>query len=215
VAAELSPAKRTAALVVVPAVAASMRLAFPALATRLGRRRGYFVAFLCYWLGWCLLVPLWVLGPARLRRLFPGRRPAGREWLALAAPPALGFVAAFPRQVRRADVATLVGSAALAVVNATAEEVLWRGVYRDAFPDDRRLGLWYPAVGFGLWHVAPQAVFPNPRPGGAASLVAVAGLVGLLYGWVARRTGGIGWTTVSHVLFDFSGLGALIYRDRR
>src|SRR5205085_1805684 len=96
-------------------------------------------------------------------------------------------------------------------VNAAGEEVLWRGTYARAFPGARWLGYVWPALGFGLWHIAPQTIFPNQRTGGAASFVAFATLLGALFGWVAWRSGSIRWTTLVHVLFDFSGLGALIY----
>jgi membrane protease YdiL (CAAX protease family) len=208
----LPPTKRAVLLATPPVLVASTWLAFPAFARRFGPRRGYFLGFACYWLGWCFLVPLWLLGPDRLRRLFAGRWPRGGEWLALAAPPLLGYTAAFPRQVQQADAVTVLASAAIAVVNAAGEELLWRGAYVDAFSDDPVLGYLYPAAGFAVWHFAPQAVYPNPRPGGAASLVAVSGAVGLLYGWVARRRRSIHWTTLSHALFDFAGLGALNYR---
>jgi membrane protease YdiL (CAAX protease family) len=36
-------------------------------------------------------------------------------------------------------------------------------------------------------------------------------LVGLAYGYVARRTSSIRWTIFSHVLMNFAGLGVLAY----
>jgi hypothetical protein len=62
-----------------------------------------------------------------------------------------------------------------------------------------------------VWHFAPQSVFRSKAPGGNVSLVVVAGLVGLMWGWVAWSSGSILWVTVSHVPFDFSGLGGKIY----
>ena len=41
--------------------------------------------------------------------------------------------------------------------------------------------------------------------------IAVSGLVGCLWGWVARTSGRILWITAAHVLFDLSGLSARIY----
>lgn len=51
----------------------------------------------------------------------------------------------------------------------------------------------------------------SPRPGGTATLVVVAGLMGLMWGWVARGSGSNRWPVVSHILFDFTGLGGRIY----
>ncbi len=42
-------------------------------------------------------------------------------------------------------------------------------------------------------------------------MVLFAAVLGLMWGWVAHRTGSIRLTAVSHVLLDFSGLSALLY----
>jgi hypothetical protein len=68
-----------------------------------------------------------------------------------------------------------------------------------------------PAVGFAIWHFAPQTVFANTYPGGASSLVIFALLVGLSWGEVVRRTGRLRTVMGCHVLLDFSGLGARLY----
>ena len=39
----------------------------------------------------------------------------------------------------------------------------------------------------------------------------VSGVLGLMWGWAAFATGSILWTTISQVLFDFSGLGGRVY----
>lgn len=195
---------------------ATTRLAFKTLGQRFGPRLGYFLGFIFYWLVWCTFLPLWSLGTAGVVSLFRlGELPFGRPaWLGvvlLAAPLALGYGYAFPRAVRGATASIVVASFALAVVNAFAEEVLWRGMYVSTFEGSVLLAVVFPAIGFGIWHLAPQVVHPNRNPGGAWSFVAVSILLGLMWGWVAFSTGSILLTFVSHVLFDFSGLGARLY----
>jgi membrane protease YdiL (CAAX protease family) len=123
----------------------------------------------------------------------------------------LGYGYAFPRAIGQASVSIVLLSALLAIINGTLEELLWRGAYLTAFQGNWFLGYIYPAFGFAIWHLAPQSIFRNPAPGGSIALVVVAGVVGLMWGWVSRQTGSILWGTVSHILFDFSGLGARIY----
>ena len=154
----------------------STRFGFRWFSARFGRRRGYFIGFLLYWAGWCGMVPLGVLGRERLGGPFRLVRPTKTEVALLAIPPVIGFTVAFPSAVREADRCIVLTSAAIAGVNAAFEEVLWRGTYQAAFPEDSLLNTCYPTLGFAAWHYAPQAVFPNPRPGGAHSLVAVAAL---------------------------------------
>lgn len=189
---------------------------FRRLALRLGSKRGYFGGFLFYWLFWCLLLPLWVLGPRRLSDMLrvrgpQGSRPTRSGLLLLAVPPIVGYALAFPRALEQANKKEVLASGALALVNATAEEVLWRGTYTAVFPNRFVLGYLYPTVGFALSHYAPQTVFPSRYPGGASSFVASAGLFGLLWGRMAFRSGSVGWTVLSHALLDFSGLGARVY----
>lgn len=148
-------------------------------------------------------MPLALAGPNRLRKVTAG------EAALLALPPALGFTAAFPKAIREADATIVAGSAALATVNGALEELLWRDAYQAAFQPV--LAVVYPTAGFALWHYAPQLVFPNPRPGGATSLVAVAGSAGAIWSAVAFRSGSSLAGTLSHILFDFSGLGARLY----
>src|SRR4051812_3658497 len=207
--------RRTVLLCTPPLLLVSTLAAFHGFASLLGARRGYFAGFLFYWLFWCLAVPIALLGWARVGTLLRGTAPLRRQGiailLALVLPVTLVYVYEFPRVVGAATPAILMGSAALALVNGALEELLWRGAFLVLLPDRRILGYLYPSVGFALWHFAPQSIFPNRAPGGSVSLVAVSLLLGLVWGFVARHTGSIRWTTIAHILFDFSGLGARLY----
>lgn len=212
---------RQFALLIAPwLLLASATVVFRRLCARFGPKRGYFGGFLFYWIFWCLLFPMWVLGPRHLPALvWAGVEPSGppnrSDLLLLAVPPAVGYSMAFPRALARANKKIVLASAVQALLNASAEELLWQGTYMAVFPRSLALGYLYPTVGFALWHYAPQVVFPSRYPGGATSCVARAGLFGLLWGRAARRNGFIGWTVISHVLLDFSGLGARIsFEDR-
>jgi membrane protease YdiL (CAAX protease family) len=193
---------------------------YQGLTRALGPRLGYFLGFAVYWIGWCVLFPLWVVGWRGIRDMFGPARPRfGRPaWLGLTAlglPLVLGYAVAFPRALADATPGIVLASLGLASVNATGEEILWRGLYRRMFPGDTWLGLVWPTIGFGVWHFAPQSVRPNTRPGGAWSFVLVAGVFGLGWAWLAQRSGSIRWTTAAHILFDFAGLGASIYAGPR
>jgi len=195
---------------------ATTYLVFQQAAAWLGPTRGYLVGFLFYWIVWCLLLPWWILGPGGLTLVFRDvanrfGRPAWLGVVLLLIPLLLGYGYAFPRAIGQANLVIVLLSAVIALVNGTLEELLWRGAYVVAFDGAWFLGFVYPAIGFAVWHFAPQSIFPNTAPGGNLSLVIVAGLVGLMWGWVARQSKSILWATLSHVLFDFSGLGARIY----
>ena len=98
----------------------------------------------------------------------------------------------------------MIGTAlAIGVVNATMEELLWRGVFISYWPDSWVLGVLYLSIGFGLWHLAPQVIHTVASPIG---FVVGSMVIGLCWGWVAWQTGTLRATTVSHVFTDGSGL---------
>ena len=207
-------------LLVVPlAVLISMLLVFALFAKLFGTKAGYLAAFIFYWLIWCLIFPLWILGGEGLRHLFrrvtePLGKPALLGFILLVLPPLLAGTTAFRVNVVRADLAIFLVSLALALVNGTLEEILWRGTYTTAFPNHLLFGYLFPAFGFAVWHLAPQVVHPSSMPGGITAFIFGALFLGLCWGWVAWRTNSILLTVLSHVLTDFLGLGALVYFSR-
>ena len=178
-----------------------------------GRRGGFAVGLGFYWLVWCLLVPFAVLGRAEFRQLFArsAQELRLRDAVVLMLPPAVGFTAIFPLLLWIGDSTLYVAAAAIAIVNGTCEEVLWRGAYLKVFGNRLWGGLLYPAIGFGLWHFAPVLAHWSWSPARALWIAASATLVGLAYGFVARRCDSIRWTILSHILMNFAGLGALAY----
>jgi hypothetical protein len=191
-------------------------LVYQGAVSAFGPQLGYFVGFLFYWIGWCFGFPVWVLGLGGVVDLFRDRKPrfTSRKWLGivlLVVPLILAYGYEFPRALPEATLPIVLLSILISMVNGAAEELLWRGVYPLVFPDSTWWGYLYPTLGFAVWHFAPQSVFPNPRPGASVSLVVAAGIVGLMWGWVAYRSKSVRWTTLSHILFDFSGLGGRVY----
>ena len=130
-------------------------------------------------------------------------RPARHDRLAVALavlPPvaaALGGMTGWGSGSRRE--AFLTGSTAIG--NGFCEELLWRGLYAARYPDDRRLGVVWRSLWFAVWHLAPGSMGDVRR---LPALVAGAGLLGLTYGTIARRTGSIRWSVASHTLCGFA-----------
>lgn len=103
----------------------------------------------------------------------------------------------------RAPLTLILLAVPLATINGFCEELLWRGLYVRLFPRNPWLAILYPSVGFALWHLAPQTVFPTENiPGFMISTFFLA----LPYGFIAYRTGSARWTAISHSL---SGILAL------
>lgn len=195
---------------------ASMLWIFQAFTRRAGYPGGYLLAFVVYWLFWCLLVPVLLLGG--IGPLFKLFRPFPSFWslswqthLALWWPLIFPLSFMFLPRIRRANASILLVSILLGIVIGVTEESLWRGVYMALFPETLWLNLFYPSLLFALWHLAPQRVLPNRLPGGAFSFVTYALVLGLTYGASVLLTGSIAWSTIAHIVHDTLGLGGFAY----
>jgi membrane protease YdiL (CAAX protease family) len=204
---------RTFVLIIPLLLAISCGFVFWLCSLYFSKPAAHILGFLFYWICWCILVPLQLGGREGIKGMFSTSRTnlSFSVILCLLLPLVLGYAYAFPRAISKASLAIVVVSLLMAIVNATLEEVLWRGVYIKCFNDNKGLAIVYSSAGFAIWHYCPQIIYSNPNPGGAHSFVAFAFVLGLLYAFAAYKQQSISWVTISHILFDFSGLGARLY----
>jgi len=176
----------------------------------------YILGFIFYWVIWCYLLPLLLLGVNGFKSIIKQvenvfGQPKWVGILLLLLPPILAFSTVFISKITNANLIIILVSLVLAIINATGEEILWRGVYIRNFPDSILLGYIYPSLGFALWHISPQTLYSSQMPGGIYSFLIGALFLGLCWGWVSFKTKSIRWSIYSHILTDFLGLGATVY----
>jgi len=174
------------------------------------------LGFMVYWLFWCILIPIILLGGIRpLFELFqPFPTFSELSWkthLFLWWPIAFPLFFVFIPRLMKANVNILLASILLGIVIGITEEILWRGVYMRLFPNNVWLNLVYPSLMFAIWHIAPQTVVINRMPGGTFSFMSYAFLLGLSYAITVYQTKSIAWCTVAHAIHDTLGLGGFVY----
>jgi membrane protease YdiL (CAAX protease family) len=81
--------------------------------------------------------------------------------------------------------------------NGFFEELLWRGVYLELFPESILWGMIWPSLWFALWHYAPGSVAPDGKPW---ALMIGSGIMGFYLSFLARQTGTIWWTILMHTI---------------
>ena len=145
--------KQIIALVAPLVLLAVMVSVFQALAKAFGERwrSAWYLGLVTYWLTWCTLLLLWMVARenllalvplvlASLYKLVPGmeyQKPTIWIWLlTLSTNPGNGFF----------------------------EELLWRGVYMELFPNSILFQIVWPSVWFRLWYCAPGAIAPDGNP---------------------------------------------------
>ncbi|MEJ2012106.1 MAG: CPBP family intramembrane metalloprotease [Anaerolineales bacterium] len=179
--------------VMIPAFRLWMRL-FPAQ-----WRYGWFLGLATYWLSWCAVSAELLVGRERLMQLIHPQRLTPQIFLLLLIPlagAALYHLVPGMRYDRPTIWITLI-LIATTLGNGFFEEILWRGIYLDLFPDNFYCGVLWPSLWFALWHYAPGSGAPGGKPWG---LMIGAGVMGFYLSFLARRTGTIWWTIVVHTL---------------
>lgn len=193
--------KQIIAVVAPPILLAVMVSVFQTLARAFGERWriAWYLGLIIYWLTWCTLVPLWMVGREGLVTIIRPQRLTVRVALLTLV---MLTLAALYRLVPGMDYEKpslwmwlLIVSTSFG--NGFFEEVLWRGVYMELFPDTILLRMVWPSIWFGLWHYAPGSISPDGNPLG---LMIGSGLMGFYLSFLAKRAGTIWWTIVAHTL---------------
>lgn len=201
-----------------PIIVLSTILIFQVTKLLWGTRWGYLAGFCFYWICWCLIFSFWFIGPKNIKSIYQFNKDARSPKIGSLIPllaifPVMTFIASFLPYFRDIGTGIILLAFFLALVNGTAEELLWRGALIAASSSDAWRGYLYPALFFGAWHIAPEFVMPNPLSGGALSFIGGALVMGLAWGWIAWRSHSILLITISHVLTNFFGFVGFIYMN--
>ena len=176
-------------------------------------RLGYLAVLAIYWIGFCVPVIHWHVRP--VAELL-SERLRWRDWwvppLLLAQVLAVALLAFVPNTThlttQGAMLAGLVG-----VVNAPLEELAWRGGFMRRFADRPRLGFWLGWALFTAWHVPLGLSAGIVFEGGWVALVGGAAVLGLLWSWIAWRTGSVFYVTIAHALTNAVTFWVLFNRN--
>jgi hypothetical protein len=199
---------QVALLVAPPLLVLTTYVVFRTTARHFGSASAHWIGFPFYWLAWCLLLPYLTVGSTGLKQMFAAPhptvgKPAPLGIILLLTPPLSIFLTRFKPEMQGATPTFVLVSLLYALTNGTLEEILWRGTYLVAFPESWGWGLLYPALWFGLWHVAPLAsdLETSIRDSLPFALMSIG--LGLIWGWVARTSGSIRLVVVAHILLNF------------
>ena len=164
-----------------------------------GWRLGWFLGLALYWVTWCTIVPLVLVGRGDLARLLKLHRPNAKLLAILAFPLVMAALFRLGTGMEYEKLGTVATGIVLssAFGNGFFEELLWRGTSLHLFPRSRFFGIVWPSLWFALWHFAPGSVSPS---GNAVALVIGSAFFGFYLSFLSRRTGGVGWCVIAHTL---------------
>jgi membrane protease YdiL (CAAX protease family) len=162
-------------------------------------RIGWFIGLAIYWLSWGAAFPVWIIGRRRITRMIRPEKPTAKTLLLVLFPL---LMASLYRMIpgmkyEKPGVLTLLLLISSAFGNGFFEEILWRGVSMQLFPDSILFRLVWPSVWFALWHYVPGSISPS---GNVLGLMVGAGFFGFYMSYLAKKTNGIWWCIVAHTV---------------
>jgi hypothetical protein len=190
--------KQKIALSVSPVLVAIMFFVFQGLALLIGRDLAWYVGLFIYWVVFCIIFPILLIGKEKALSKFRYRATTFLNWMIVAAPVIFTLIGVFfvLDNVERTLTESLVWIG-MGIGNGVFEEILWRGTYSELFPNSELFGWLWPSFWFSIWHFAPGSLSQNHS---VVMLVGGALFYGLCWGWVSYRTKSILLTSGSHFL---------------
>jgi membrane protease YdiL (CAAX protease family) len=197
------------------ALIAAMFVLVPWLTSTFGGPAGYILTLGVYWLGFCFPVLIFHVERHYGPQLF-SEKVAWRDWwiplLLLVQVMLVGGVAFMPNTALLTT-SGLWLAAGVGVLNGPLEEAAWRGGFLLRFADRPRLGFWLGWALFSAWHIPLALSHGIAFDGGWPTLVFGAAALGLLWTWIAWRTGSIFWVAIAHALTNVVTFWVLFDRN--
>ncbi len=206
---------RQAALVLHAALLiGALFLLVPAL-TQWHPQHGYLFVLTFYWLFFCMPVIGWHALKGDDGRLL-SEKFAWRDWWIIPLLLAQVGVVALVSFVPNTSILSQGGmylALLMAGINAPLEEMAWRGGFLATFRTRPRLGFWLSWLLFSAWHVPLLFSVGIAFDGGALALIGGAAALGLLWTWIAWRTGSVFYTGLAHFLTNVFAFWVLFDRN--
>ena len=189
------------ALAISPILVVLMFFIFQELAVLIGKDLAWYVGLFIYWVIFCLAVPMFLIGKDKILEKLKYRSTTIMTWLVAGVPVIFTLIGVIfiLDKVERSFIQALIWTG-MGIGNGLFEEILWRGMYSDLFPDNVVFGWLWPSFWFAIWHIAPGSLSQNLS---VTMLIGGALFYGLCWGWVSYKTKSILLTSVSHFLSGF------------
>lgn len=206
-------------LCIAPILCISMLFLIPFFTDKIGKTAGYIIGFCIYWFVFCIPATLYIsedfksLKEIYLQKLTIPTAMKKVKYMLAFAPCLATFFVVFKETAPKVEFKVLVIALAFGLINATIEEVFWRGTFNKAFNNNVYFAYIYPSVFFGIWHISLYFAKGIVYQGGFASLVGGSFFMGILWGWIAYKTKSIKIVTLAHIITNFFAFTGLIFEN--
>lgn len=172
---------------------------FQFLGKGLGNSLGWYLGLWIYWIIWGGLFPYFMIGKDTILQLIKPQKLTLKLALMVAFPVVMAAIFRFATGMEYEKTALwfLVCLISTNLGNGFFEEILWRGMYLQLFPNRVYFRMIWSTIWFALWHYAPGSISASGNPLG---LMIGSGMMGIYFAFLAHRTNSIWWTMIAHAL---------------
>ena len=172
---------------------------FQFLGSQLGNSIGWYLGLWIYWIIWGGIFPWLMIGKDRIIRLIRPQKLTLKFSLMVVFPVVMAaiFRISTGMEYDKPALWFLVILISTNLGNGFFEEVLWRGMYLELFPERVIFRIFWSTIWFALWHYAPGSISASGNPIG---LMIGSGMMGFYFALLAHNTKTIWWTMIAHAL---------------
>ncbi len=164
-----------------------------------GSEVGWYMGLFVYWMFCGLLFSARLIGIKKIKELSSPRRLKMKLIPFIIFPALMAFIfrissgTVYPKM----SVLVAIGLVITAFGNGIFEEVLWRGVYMELYPNNNFLRIGYSTFWYAVFHFASGSLSSNSN---VLALVIGSAFFGIFLALLAKYTNTIWWSIVSHIL---------------
>jgi membrane protease YdiL (CAAX protease family) len=194
--------KLLAGIIAPPILMLVMFLIYTLFGVIFGSEIGWYLGLSVYWILCGLLFSTWLIGFEEIKKLSSPRKFKIKLIPLIAFPVVMAFVFSYISKTEYNKV-NLLGLILLIITpfgNGIFEEILWRGVYMELYPNNNFLRIIYSTIWYALFHFASGSLSSNPN---ILGLVIGSAFFGIYLAILTKWTGTIWWSIICHILGGF------------
>ncbi len=146
----------------------------------------WYLGLMIYWVLWGGLFPYLIIGKESIRRIIRPQKLDIKRFFLVVLPLLLAALYRIisGMEYQKPCIRIFVLLASTNFGNGFFEEVLWRGVYMELFPNSIPFRIVWPSIWFALRHYAPGSISPS---GNQLGLMIGSGLMGFYLSFLAKK----------------------------
>lgn len=186
-------------IIVPPILWLAMFLIYQFYGIIFGSEIGWYLGLFTYWIVCGLLFSSWLIGIKRIKQLSFPRKFRLKMIPVVIFPVAMSFIFSYISGIEYSKI-NLVGIIFLIITafgNGIFEEILWRGVYMELYPNNNFMRIGYSTFWYAVFHFASGSLSSNNNVFG---LVIGSAFFGIYLSLLAKWKNNIWWGILSHIL---------------